>query len=131
MEWYRMVLEKYAQFDGRSRRKEYWMFALINAVVYCVLYAVAFGSILAGSKAITTLLFILCIVYALGTVVPGIAVSVRRLHDTNKSGWMILIALVPFVGGIILLVFMAIEGDPGPNQYGPNPKQFAQPAAIG
>jgi uncharacterized membrane protein YhaH (DUF805 family) len=130
MEWYQMVLQKYAQFAGRSRRKEYWMFALINAIIYCVLYAVAFGSILMGSKAVSFLLFTLCIVYALGTVVPGLAVSVRRLHDTNKSGWLLLVALVPFVGGIILIVLMAIDGDPGPNQYGPNPKQFAQPATI-
>ncbi|HEX4036864.1 MAG TPA: DUF805 domain-containing protein [Acidobacteriaceae bacterium] len=131
MEWYRMALQKYAQFDGRSRRMEYWMFALINAVIYFVLYAAGFAAILAGQKFIGLLLFVLCGVYALATIIPGIAVSIRRLHDTNKSGWLILICLVPLVGGIILLVFMAIEGNPGPNLYGPNPKQFAQPAAIG
>lgn len=131
MEWYRMVLQKYAQFDGRSRRMEYWMYGLINAVIYCILYGVAFASAFAGAKAVSFLLFGLCIVYALATIVPGLAVTVRRLHDTNKSGWLILIALVPFVGGIVLLVLMAIEGDPGPNQYGPNPKQVTYPAAIG
>lgn len=131
MEWYQMVLQKYAQFGGRSRRKEYWMFALINAIICCVLWAVAFGSVLTGSKAITMLLFTLCILYALAIIVPGLAVTVRRLHDINKTGWLILVCLVPFVGSIILLVLMCIEGDPGPNQYGPNPRMLAQPATIG
>jgi uncharacterized membrane protein YhaH (DUF805 family) len=70
----------------------------------------------------------LYVAYALAVLVPGIAVSIRRLHDTNKSGWWILINLVPLVGGIIFLVLMCIEGDPGPNLYGPSPKLLAQPA---
>jgi uncharacterized membrane protein YhaH (DUF805 family) len=127
MEWYLLVLQKYAQFTGRSRRKEYWMFALFNAIVYLVLYGVGLALLVAQNKLGIPLL-VLCGIYALATLIPGLAVSVRRLHDTNKSGWWILIGFVPFVGGIILLVLMAIEGDPGNNLYGPNPKLLAQPA---
>jgi uncharacterized membrane protein YhaH (DUF805 family) len=128
MEWYTMVWQKYAQFDGRSRRKEYWMFTLFNIVVCCVLYAGLLAAFFAGQRMVGILIACLYVAYALAVLVPGIAVSIRRLHDTNKSGWWILISLVPLVGGIILLVLMCIEGDPGPNLYGPSPKLLAQPA---
>ena len=128
MEWYTMVWQKYAQFDGRSRRKEYWMFALLNAVVYVVLYVAGLAAFLSGQRSVGIALFVVCIGYALAGLIPGIAVSVRRLHDTNKSGWWLLISLIPGVGGLILLVLMAIEGDPGPNLYGPSPKLLTQPA---
>ncbi|HUB18058.1 MAG TPA: DUF805 domain-containing protein [Acidobacteriaceae bacterium] len=128
MEWYLMVWQKYAEFNGRSRRKEYWMFVLFNMVVYLVLYAGGLAMFFAGQRSIGFILMAACVVYALAALIPGLAVSVRRLHDTNKSGWWILIAFVPLVGGIILLVLMAIEGDPSNNLYGPNPKLLAQPA---
>ncbi len=126
MEWYTMVWQKYAQFDGRARRKEYWMFTLVNVIIYCVLYGVAIAMVFANSK-LGILIMVACGIYALAALIPSIAVCVRRLHDTNKSGWWILISLVPLVGGIILLVLLAIEGDPGVNLYGPNPKMLAQP----
>jgi uncharacterized membrane protein YhaH (DUF805 family) len=121
---------KYAQFTGRSRRKEYWMFALVNAIIYCVLYAVALLLMMRNTNAGLAVMG-LCVIYALAGLVPGLAVTVRRLHDINKSGWWILIGLVPFVGGIVLLVLTCIEGDPGDNLYGPNPKLLFPGVAIG
>jgi uncharacterized membrane protein YhaH (DUF805 family) len=113
MEWYMAVLQKFAQFDGRSRRKEYWMFLLVNLVISLVLTL--------ASKAVS-ILGMLSLLYSLAVFIPSLAVSVRRLHDTGKSGWFLLIAFVPLLGALLLLYWMAQEGEPGPNQYGPNPK---------
>ncbi|MFF2844722.1 DUF805 domain-containing protein [Streptomyces sp. NPDC058001] len=112
MNWYLDVLKKYAVFSGRARRQEYWMFVLFNVIAAIILSII---DAVIGSN-------ILIIIYWLGVLVPSLAVAVRRLHDTDKSGWFLLIGLIPFVGGIILLVFMATEGKPNENQYGPNPK---------
>ncbi|MFJ6571662.1 DUF805 domain-containing protein [Streptomyces sp. NPDC091292] len=112
MNWYLDVLKKYAVFSGRARRQEYWMFVLFN-----VLAVIVFSII---DAVIGMNLFV--IIYWLGVLIPSLAVAVRRLHDTDKSGWFLLIGLIPLVGGIILLVFMATEGKPNENQYGPNPK---------
>jgi uncharacterized membrane protein YhaH (DUF805 family) len=124
MEWYTMVWKKFAQFDGRARRKEYWMYALFNILICLVLYIP--GLVLRESSIGLALLGIYAI-YALASLIPSIAVGVRRLHDTNKSGWLMLIGFIPFAG-LVLLVFLCIEGDAGPNQYGPNPKISALPA---
>jgi uncharacterized membrane protein YhaH (DUF805 family) len=126
MNWYIDVLKKYAQFDGRARRKEYWMFALINFVIefaYCIFVGVV-AAVMSHSDnpGMAALLFIPLWIYALAILVPALAVSVRRLHDTGKSGWFILLGFVPIVGGIIVLVFMCQDSQPGPNEYGPNPK---------
>ncbi len=121
MNWYLMAWKKYAEFSGRSRRKEYWMFTLFNLVIYLVLFV---GGI-AILKGAGTILYCL---YALAAFIPSLSVGVRRLHDTGKSGWVILIALIPFVGGIILTVFLASKGDSGPNEYGPDP-MFPEQAA--
>jgi len=110
----RTVLNKYADFSGRARRSEYWYWtlAVIVAIVVClILTAIAH-----------TLGLVLYLLVLLGTLVPGLAVGVRRLHDTGRSGWWILIALVPLVGSIILLVFVCQDSQPGQNQYGPSPK---------
>jgi uncharacterized membrane protein YhaH (DUF805 family) len=116
MEWYIGVLKKYAVFDGRARRKEFWMFVLFNFIV-----ALALG-ILIRISGIVHIFCILYILYGLAVLVPGIAVSVRRLHDTDRNGILLLLALIPLVGAIIVLVFTAQEGTPGDNHYGPNPK---------
>jgi uncharacterized membrane protein YhaH (DUF805 family) len=126
MEWYVEVLRKYAQFDGRARRKEYWMYTLISILIYFA-YAVVAGLAFAvfghsDNPGVAALLFVPLWLYALAVIVPGLAVTVRRLHDTGRSGWWILISMVPFVGGIILLVFLCQEGEPGPNLHGLNPK---------
>ena len=121
-EIYKSVLtEKYADFTGRARRAEYWWFVLVNLGVTIGISVVTL--ILASSNDSSAGLgAIIYIVYALGVIVPSLAVAVRRLHDTNKSGWMLLIGLIPLVGPILLLVFYFTDGDPGTNQYGPSPK---------
>ena len=114
MNWYLEVLKNYAVFTGRARRTEYWMFALINFLV-----AMAIGivdGVLGGSGVIGML-------YFLAVLIPAIAVSVRRLHDTGRSGLWLLISFVPLIGAIVLLVFMVQDSDPGQNQYGMNPKE--------
>ncbi|WP_030814162.1 DUF805 domain-containing protein [Streptomyces sp. NRRL F-2799] len=112
MHWYVDVLKKYAVFSGRARRQEYWMFFLFNLIISIVLAIV--------DAALDTQ--VLQLVYGLALLIPGLAVAVRRLHDTSRSGWWVLISLIPLVGFIILLVFLASEGKPEANEYGPNPK---------
>lgn len=107
------VTGKYADFSGRARRSEYWFWSLALILVYIV------GLIL---TAIAKPFFVLLIIAYLAVLVPSLAVAVRRLHDTGKSGWFVLIGLVPLVGGIVMLVFTVMDSTPGDNQYGPNPK---------
>lgn len=121
MNWYLKVLKQYADFSGRARRKEYWMFALFNmifAVVAMILdniFGLTVGELLYG---------VFYFLYGLAVLIPGLAVTVRRLHDVGKSGWMILIALIPLIGIIWLLVLMVTDSNPGENQYGENPKEI-------
>ena len=115
MHWYTDVIRRYTDFDGRADRPEFWWFALINLIISVVIWSV--GIALFG---FATGEF-LAIVYGLATLLPSLGVQIRRLHDTNKSGWWIVVSLVPFVGGIILIVLLAIAGTPGPNRYGPQP----------
>jgi uncharacterized membrane protein YhaH (DUF805 family) len=119
MSWYVEVLKKYAVFDGRARRKEYWMFFLINLVITIVLI---FIDSLMGTYSPQAGLGLLSGLYSLAVLIPSIAVTVRRLHDTGRSGWWILIALIPLIGGIVLLIFMVLDSEPQANRYGPNPK---------
>lgn len=119
MNWYLEVLKKYADFNGRARRKEYWMFFLFNIIISIALIIV--DGIL-GTSAAPGAMGLFGAIYLLALLIPGIAVAVRRLHDTGRSGWWILIGLVPFVGGIILIVFLVQDGTPGDNQFGRNPK---------
>ena len=112
MNWYLTVLKKYAVFSGRACRAEYWMFTLFNLIITFALYGI---ESLAGGPGVVGG------VYVLALLIPGIAVSVRRLHDTNRSGWWLLIGLVPLIGDIVLLVFMVQGSQPDENQYGPNP----------
>ena len=119
MDWYLMVWKKYAQFSGRSRRKEYWMFALFNCLFCLPLYILA---LVFREDAIGSIFLGLYFIYVLAILLPSLAVGVRRLHDTGKSGWMLLLCLIPIVGGIIVLVFTVLDSNPGPNEYGPNPK---------
>lgn len=114
MNWYLEVLKKYAVFNGRARRKEYWMFFLLSFIIALLL---GFLEGLVGSPGI------LAILYNLAVLIPGIAVSVRRLHDTNRNGWWLIIGVVPLIGTIVLLVFMLQDSKPGQNQYGANPKE--------
>jgi len=123
MNWYLQVLRNWADFSGRARRKEYWMFALFN--ILFVIAAMVLDNMLGLTiKGLPYGLFY--ILYAIAIIVPSLAVSVRRLHDTGKSGWMILIAIIPIIGAIWLLVLYCTEGDAGDNEYGPNPKLNAE-----
>lgn len=120
MNWYLDVLKnKYVAFNGRARRTEYWMFTLFNVIASIVLMII--DNVL-GTISATTGLGLLGGLYTLAILLPSIAVSIRRLHDTDRSGWWLLVALVPFIGGIVLLVFMVMDSTPGSNKYGPNPK---------
>jgi uncharacterized membrane protein YhaH (DUF805 family) len=120
MNWYLKVLRQYADFGGRARRKEYWMFVLLNIIF-------AFGAIILDNVLGIAIDGIgygpLYGLYALAVLIPGLAAAVRRLHDIGKSGWMILIALIPLVGAIWLLVLLVTDSSPGENQYGANPKE--------
>ena len=135
MDWYLAVLKKYAVFDGRARRKEFWYFALVNFLIFIPLAIVGLilAAIAGGSSSNTTwlILFIVpLILYGLFIFIPALAVTIRRLHDTNRSGWWYLITFVPWVGSIILFVFEVLDGTPGPNPYGPDPKAAERPAAV-
>jgi uncharacterized membrane protein YhaH (DUF805 family) len=106
-------------FGGRSRRKEYWYFLLFNIIVAIVL---AWIDALLGTFS-SSGIGVLSGIYGLAILIPSLAVTVRRLHDIDRSGWWILINLFPLIGSIVLLVFAVSEGTPGNNQYGPNPKE--------
>jgi len=118
MNWYLAVLKNYVGFEGRAQRTEYWMFVLFNAIALFILYILAIA---------VHALIVLYILYALGVLLPSLAVGFRRLHDIDKSAWWLLIGLVPFIGGIVLLVFACLPGTPGPNRFGPDPKSLPAP----
>ncbi len=121
MHWYIDVLKKYTVFSGRARRKEFWMFFLFSAIISIILAVIdefmgwqfEMGGDIIG---------FLSTLYYLAVVVPYLAVIFRRLHDTERSGWWILIAFIPLVGVLILLVFLILQGTRGENRYGPDPK---------
>ncbi len=128
MEWMLMPLKRYADFSGRSRRKEYWMFALLQLIV---IFAIAIiGGILGAFSPDASggmsfgggLMFGLFGLYALAIIVPSIAVQVRRFHDQDKSGWFVLLGFIPYIGGIVVLVFMCLDGTKGKNRFGDDPK---------
>lgn len=116
MNWYlKVVRDNYANFMGRARRQEYWMFAFVNLIIMLILNTidrVVFSADIA----------ILSSIYGLAILIPGIAVAVRRLHDTDRSGWWVLLGLIPIVGTLILIVIMCFDSTLGTNRFGPNPK---------
>lgn len=123
MNWYFKALGGYASFSGRARRKEYWTFGLVNAAILIVLFT---AITMTASGGHSPLIFsIVYGLFALLILLPSIAVMVRRLHDTDRSGWWFWISLIPGLGGIVLLVFTLLDGNPGANQYGPSPKNAA------
>ena len=113
MNGYLATLKKYADFNGRARRTEYWLFVLFSMVIAMVLGVVDY---VLGTPGIIGLIF------ALAILIPSIAVGVRRLHDTDRSGWWLLIAFIPILGTIALLIFLLLDGTPGDNRFGANPK---------
>jgi uncharacterized membrane protein YhaH (DUF805 family) len=122
MNWYLEVLKKYAVFTGRAQRAEYWYFVLFNLLI---MIALTFIDGLIGTYSVEAGLGLLSGLYALAVLLPGIGVAIRRLHDTSRSGWWILIGLIPVVGAIVLIIFFVMDSTPGENQHGPNPKGIA------
>lgn len=147
MNWYIKVLRNYAVFEGRARRKEYWFFVLFNAIALTILGII--DSMLWGGVT-ESLIFsfngdhtnfswrsrftddweILSNIYALGVLIPSIAVGIRRLHDTNHSGWWLLFVFVPIAGWLVLFIFMVTAGDTGKNRFGPDPKKESPPPGL-
>lgn len=127
IDWAKRPLQKYADFTGRAPRAEYWWFYLLVILGYIV--ATIIDSILGlggmmGPYGILTMLF------GLAMLVPSLSAGVRRLHDIGKSGWWLLICLVPIIGAIVLIVFLVMASEPGDNQYGPNPYGEGGAAAV-
>ena len=111
MNWFMMVMKKYAVFEGRARRKEFWMFMLFYFIL-----SIGVNIVVAVTK-----IQILGLVFSLGMFCPALGVSIRRLHDTDRSGWWVLCPLIP-------LIFYIQEGQQGENRYGPDPKEMGEPA---
>lgn len=123
MNWYVEVLKKYAVFSGRARRKEYWIFFLVTMIIALVLgiiEGIGDSAPESGRSMLSTL-------YGLAIFLPSLSVGVRRLHDTGRTGWWMLIGLIPFIGAVVLLIFMIQDSQPTDNQYGPNPKRGTAP----
>lgn len=125
MNWYLKVLNQYSDFNGRARRKEYWMFALVNFIISLAIIGIdnALGlsfnytGNISGAGVFNS-------IYNLLILIPSLAVAVRRLHDVGKSGWMLLIGLITLVGAIWLLILLLRDSEAGENKYGPNPKEL-------
>lgn len=119
MGWFVTALKKYAVFSGRSRRREYWYFGLFYLILYAVL-AMVDG--ITGSFNFEYGIGMFSGILTLALLIPSLSVSVRRLHDTGRSGWWVLIGVIPLVGAIILIVFLAQDTEAGANRFGANPK---------
>lgn len=121
--WKLCWTKNYANFDGRARRKEYWGFILFNLLIAIPLEIIVLSlPVITADYTLQLIILTLVILISLAGFVPSLAVSVRRLHDIGKSGWWILIGLIPFLGALILLYFYVLDGQPYDNQYGKNPK---------
>ena len=121
--------KRYFDFSGRSRRLEYWVFQLLYVLMFVVLIllfvAVGAATEYGGSDGMQTtavVFLVLFVIFILGSIIPGLAVQVRRFHDQDKSGWLVLLSFIPYIGWLIVLVFMCIEGTHGENAYGLDPK---------
>ncbi|UWY29113.1 DUF805 domain-containing protein [Flavobacterium sp. TR2] len=124
IEWYKIAMfENYANFSGRARRSEYWYFRLATTLIFFVfIFLAVIASILGGVTLGLPIAIGLFVLYAIASIIPSLAVTVRRMHDLGKSGWNILISCIPLVGPIWFLVLLATEGEQGENYYGPDPK---------
>lgn len=118
MNWYLKAMKQYADFSGRFRRKEYWMFNLFNAIII-----ISIVGVIAALGIEDYVVMIPVGLYMLAIVIPSLALTVRRLHDQGKSGWYMFVRCIPFIGGIWFLVLMCTDGKNNANQYGLNPKK--------
>jgi uncharacterized membrane protein YhaH (DUF805 family) len=120
MKWFLEVLtKKYATFEGRARRREYWYYVLFFVLANV---ALAIVDLIAGTYSKEAGMGLFGALFVLATLIPTIAVTVRRLHDTDRSGWWVLIGLIPLIGSLVLLVFAVLDSTPGANRFGANPK---------
>lgn len=133
IQWYIYALRRYGDFSSRSRRREYWTFVLLNSLITIILYIPIIILALSGMDdrgSVAGILAFLCIavlvIFSLGTIVPALAVSVRRMHDLDKSGWWVLVSLVPLVGPWVYLYLTLKDGTPDSNRYGASPKDGRQ-----
>ena len=124
MNWYLHVLRNYANFSGRARRSEYWYFVLFNLLfsVAAMIVDNVLGTTFDTGLGFSMPYGFVYLSYILAVFIPGLAAAVRRLHDIGKSGWMILVALIPLAGAIWLLVLLLTDSNPGENAYGSNQK---------
>ena len=122
MNWFLSALKKYAVFSGRAQRAEYWYFILFYILIFIGL---SFIDGMTGSFSAEAGIGLLGGLYSLALLIPSLAVGVRRLHDTGRTGWWLLIGLIPLIGAIVLLVFFVQDSAPGENAYGANPKAAA------
>jgi uncharacterized membrane protein YhaH (DUF805 family) len=123
MNAYTYCMRHYADFSGRASRSEYWLFALAFLIIYAICFAIDFSVFGIGQSGIPLLTVLAYLLH----FIPGLAVLVRRLHDIDRSGWWMLISLVPVIGGIWLLVLLCSEGTYGPNRFGPGPEPLDSP----
>jgi uncharacterized membrane protein YhaH (DUF805 family) len=123
MKWFFKCWDQYADFSSRARRKEFWMFYLFNMLIFILFYLLIALAFAFGDETLLMLVIALFVIYLLAAFIPYLAVTVRRLHDTGKSGWTILISLIPLIGGFLLLIFLLTDSYPMSNQWGPNPKE--------
>ena len=130
MKWYLKVWKQYADFSGRARRKEFWMFTLFNMIIVTVAGGIAALLVIMGISTLKTwmpiigyILLAVLSLYYLAIFIPSLAISVRRLHDIGKSGWWFLIVFVPLVGWIVLIIFFLFDSQPSANKWGTNPKE--------
>ncbi|WP_421342373.1 DUF805 domain-containing protein [Aeromonas veronii] len=114
MNWYISVLKQYAVFSGRAHRTEYWMFVLCNVIVMLLLGMV--DKLIGGDNELISY------IYSLAVLLPSLAVAARRLHDTDRSAWWLLLGLIPIIGTLVLIYFMVCNGQQGPNRFGDDPK---------
>ena len=122
MNWYISVLKQYAVFSGRARRTEYWMFVLCNVIVMLLLGMV--DKLIGGDNELISS------IYSLAVLLPSLAVAARRLHDTDRSAWWLLLGLIPIIGTLVLIYFMVCNGQQGPNRFGDDPKAAASQGFI-
>ncbi|MEE9407473.1 MAG: DUF805 domain-containing protein [Polaribacter sp.] len=132
MDWYLKVLKQYADFSGRARRKEFWMFMLFHfIIVLLIVFLMIFSTgYLDSNEEPNFVVLIVLLIYFLGTIVPTLAVTVRRLHDIGKSGTWYFISFIPYIGSFWLLILNCMDGESKSNKWGQNPKGLGNDIVI-
>ena len=136
-EYLNVIRNNYVNFSGRARRREYWMFQLVNTIILVVLYMLSLVAVIpsmlaarsnpdVGLSPLFWVVTLLNLVYVFGVLLPSLGVTVRRLHDAGFSGWLILLSLIPGAS-LVVLVFTILDSKPGANKWGPNPKGVTAP----